>query len=446
MKDLVVDVFLWGKCIGALAWDYEKEVASFQYEDSFIRSGLDVSPITMPLSRGSSEIYQFLQNRNNCFHGLPGLIADSLPDKFGSEIINEWFISQGRDLSEVTPLDRLCYVGRRGMGALEFQPSKHLDGLDQSSKVHIEELTRFADTIYQNRENFQELLRQENKGIIDILKIGTSAGGAKPKAIIALNEQTSEIRSGQVEAPEGFNYWLLKFDGTSYSEGDKVTSNPRGIGNIEYAYYRMAVDSGICMMESRLLSDGDNNHFMTKRFDRSESGEKKHVLTLAGMAHFNRDQRFSYEDGFNVIRRLRLPYPDQEEFFRRMVFNVLSRNHDDHTKNHSFLMDKKGRWSLAPAYDLCYSYSPSGRWTNQHQMSIHGKRANFTYQDILSVGQHMGINKPEQILERTSHVISKWYRYAKDCGVCTNHAKQIQNNLLLLRGKQLSSFSSSLSM
>lgn len=430
---LFVDVKIWDMNVGSLTWNDQYNVAAFQYEPNFLSSGLDVSPIIMPLKKNSGDrVFQFLQNRNACFGGLPGLIADSLPDKFGTQIINEWFAANGMPDEQITPLDRLCYVGKRGMGALEFEPSKKFTNLEVASVLHIEELTKLADSIFSNRSSFQEKLIQENKEIIDILKVGTSAGGAKPKAIIAYNEQTGEVRSGQVKAPEGFGYWLLKFDGTTYSEHEKITNNPKGIGNIEYAYYRMARDCGINIMESRLLVEKEYCHFMTKRFDRLEDGSKLHVQTLAGIAHFNRDDRHSYEEAFGIMRKLKLNYPQMEEFFRRMVFNVVARNHDDHCKNHSFVMDRQGRWSLAPAYDLCYSYSPSGRWTNRHQMSLNGKQTDFTFKDLLETGIKAGINNPGEIIEKTVEIVSDWKEYAKDCGVKDVHAKQIESNLLLL--------------
>lgn len=430
---LIVDVKIWGKNVGSLIWNDKQNVAAFQYEPDFLSSRLDISPIMMPLKKSTGDrVYQFLQNRNACFGGLPGLIADSLPDKFGTQIINEWFAANGMPNEQITPLDRLCYVGKRGMGALEFEPSKKFTDLEASSVLHVEELTKLADSIFSNRNSFQEKLIQDNKEIIDILKVGTSAGGAKPKAIIAYNEQTGEVRSGQVKAPDGFTYWLLKFDGTTYSEHDKITNNPKGIGNIEYAYYRMACDCGINMMESRLLVEKEYSHFMTKRFDRLDNGEKIHVQTLAGIAHYDRDERHSYEEAFGIMRKMNLSYTQMEEFYRRMVFNVVARNHDDHCKNHSFLMDRQGRWSLAPAYDLCYSYSPSERLTSRHQMSLNGKQDNFTYQDLLVTGNKAGINNPGEIIEKVVEVVSRWDEYAKDCGVKEVHAKQIESNLLLL--------------
>ena len=400
------------------------------------RSGLDISPIIMPISQYRNTPYRFLENRTDCFKGLPGLFADSLPDTFGNQIINEWFASKGLSGEEITPLDRLCYVGKRGMGALEFEPSSPINGMNESSVLHIEELTELAKSVFTDRMAFQVQLRQEGRNILDILKVGTSAGGAKPKAIIAYNDITGEVRSGQVKAPEGFGYWLLKFDGGKYSEHTQITDNPQGIGNIEYAYHRMAKACGIDMMECRLLQEKESCHFMTRRFDRMENGEKIHVQTLAGLAHYDRDQRHSYEEIFRIMRQMNLPYPSQEELYRRMVFNVMGRNHDDHSKNFSFLMNRQGKWKLSPAYDLCYSYTPGGKWTNRHQLSLNGKQDNFTMEDLQKVGENMGIREHKQIIEKVQETVSYWHETAKDCGVKPEHADFIGKNLLLF-GKQL---------
>lgn len=446
MNNLIVDVNLWGKNVGALMWDKEAELALFQFEDKFLNSGFDLSPIVMPSEKSKDVVYSFSANKTNCFKGLPGLIADALPDAFGNQIINEWFASRGFSEEQITPLERLCYVGQRAMGALEFEPSSEIPGLDSSSQLHINDLTELAAEVFRNKEVFQAKLLNQDKNILDILKVGTSAGGAKPKAIIAYNDLTNEVRSGQVVAPKGFCYWLLKFDGGVYEEHSHITDNPKGIGNIEYAYYLMAKNAGIDMTECRLLHEGDSCHFMTKRFDRRDTGEKLHVQTLAGLAHFDRDQRHSYEQAFRVMRQMGLPYPQQEELFRRMVFNVVARNHDDHTKNHSFIMDKSGKWSLSPAYDLCYSYNPHGRWTNKHQMSINSKQDRFTYEDLQSVAKKMGIDKGKEIIGKVVDSVSRWDDFAKDAGVKGIHSKQIGSNLLLLEPKKLNSRENDISL
>ena len=432
MDELIVDVSIWNNYVGSLMWDKKNEVASFQYDDKFARIGFDLSPIVMPLHNSSGVVYQFLQNRNNCFMGLPGLVADALPDTFGNQIINEWFASRGFTGESITPLDRLCYIGKRAMGALEFEPSRVIPELSQSTKIYIDELTVLASEVFRNRAEFQSKLLRQDKKILDILKIGTSAGGAKPKAIIAYNESTNEVRSGQVTAPEGFTYWILKFDGGVYEEHSQITDNPKGIGNIEYAYYLMAKDAGLDMMECRLLRENDNSHFMTKRFDRTDSGEKLHIQTLAGITHYDRDQRHAYEQAFRLMRQMQLPYFQQEEFYRRMVFNIVTRNHDDHTKNHSFIMDSSGRWRLAPAYDVCYSYNPQGRWTKRHRMSVNGKQNGFTCDDLLTVADRMGINRGKEIIEKIIDTISTWDKFAQEAEVKAEHTKEIKSNFRII--------------
>ena len=430
MEDLIVDVKLWGRLVGSLVWDATTGMAVFEYDSAFRRNGIELAPLTMPLSLGNRP-FSFPTNRTECFKGLPGLIADALPDKFGNQIITEWFTRQGLPVGEITPLERLCYVGQRAMGALEFEPSKSSALLNESTEIYIDELTRLAEDIFTKREAFQERMFQEDKTILDILRVGTSAGGAKPKAIIAYNEQTNEVRSGQVKAPDGFGYWLLKFDGVTYSEHDSITVNPKGIGNVEYAYYKMAQACGIEMAECRLLTENSNHHFMTRRFDRTDSGNKIHMQTVAGLAHLDRDQRHSYEEVFGIIRKMNLPMEASLQLFRRMVFNVVARNNDDHTKNFSFLMDQQGRWKLAPAYDICYSYKPGGRWIGQHQLSLNGKQDGFTRLDLSTVGERMGIRRCGEIIDEVTHAVSKWRSIAQDCGVRGSHINEIEKNLLL---------------
>ena len=427
----VIQIYLWGDPVGAMSWDRERGYADFQFDDRFRRSGLDIAPLMMPLARTRGVVSFPANARTRCFSGLPGMIADALPDKFGSQLITEWFARQGKTEDMVTPLDRLCYVGKRAMGALEFVPATHVEGVNESTEIYIRELMDISESIFRERNKFQELIRQNDKTILDILKVGTSAGGAKPKAIIAYNEQTGEVRSGQVPAPEGFSYWLLKFDGGTYSEHHEITDNPRGIGNIEYAYHKMATACGISMSECRLLPEGDCNHFMTRRFDRTLSGEKIHMQTAAAIAHLDRDVRHSYEELFGVLRRLGLHYKDSEQLYRRMVFNVIARNHDDHTKNFSFLMDREGRWSLAPAYDLCYSYNPGGRWTSRHQLSLNGKTDGFTRGDLLAVAQAVGLRDADHIIEDVRASVAAWPDVAKDCLVRKEHIEAIGKTLLL---------------
>jgi len=404
-------------------------IGGLQFFDSFAKERLDIAPLTMPLDdivRGG-QVFSFPTHKNKTFKGLPGLLADSLPDDYGNAVIDEWFASKQMTVS-VTPIDRLLYIGKRGMGALEFEPAKQINALNESSKIEIEQLTLLAKQVLNQREDFSANLQKGGKNYIDILRVGTSAGGAKPKAIIAYNDETKEVRSGQVTAPAGFNYWLLKFDGI---ENKKLKDNPLGIGRIEYAYYKMATDCGVLMTECRLLCKNQYAHFMTKRFDRTDSGEKLHIQTLCGIAHFDRDERYSYEQIFQIMRRLYLSYSEMEQMYRRMVFNVVAHNHDDHTKNHSFIMDKTGKWSLAPAYDLCYSYSPSGKWTNLHQLSLNAKRDNFITADLLEVAAKMDIKNAKEIVQQVTTVVSQWEKYAQAVDVNPEYIKQIQKTLRL---------------
>ncbi len=427
--DRVIKVTLWGEEVAAVVWDGGRDVAVLEFFDSFIQSKYDLAPLTMPiedLQRGE-RIFSFPALSGKTFQGLPGLIADSLPDDYGNSVIDEWFSKKGLAMN-ITPVDRLMYIGKRGMGALEYEPVMAEPLLNESTTIEIAELAAIAGNILNEREKFKANLSENKKELIDVLKVGTSAGGAKPKAIIAYNEATNELRSGQVKAPAGFSYWLLKFDGV---EGGKIKDNPAGIGRIEYAYHKMAVDCGIRMTECRLWNEGQRAHFMTKRFDRNEEGEKIHIQTLCGIAHYDRDKRYSYEQVFQVMRKLYLPYPEMEQMYRRMIFNVMARNHDDHTKNHSFVMDKEGNWSLSPAYDLCYSYSPSGTWTRLHQLSVNGKRDEFTYNDLLEVAGKADIRNPREIVEQISEVIVRWKQYAIATEVPDNYTRQISENLIL---------------
>ena len=422
-------VTLWGKDVAAVIWDKNKEVAVIEFFESFVNERLDLAPLMIPMDdllRGDL-IFSFPALKTKTFKGLPGLLADSLPDDYGNSVIDEWFAAKGMSTA-VTPLDQLSYIGKRGMGALEFVPAINNKELNDSSRIDMDEMTELAKQILNQRESFTANLQSETKAIKDILRVGTSAGGAKPKAIIAYNEITKEVRSGQVKAPKGFDYWLLKFDGV---EDNKQKDNPLGIGRIEYAYYGMAVDCGIKMSECRLLHEGEYAHFMTKRFDRMNTYEKIHTQTLCAIAHFDRDERYAYEQIFQTMRRLNLPYADMEQMYRRMVFNVVARNHDDHTKNHSFIMNRAGYWSLAPAYDLCYSYSPSGKWTSQHQLSINGKRDNFVKDDLLQVAQKADVKNAKDIIQQTIYVVSNWEIYAKAAAVKPEHISNIQRNLYI---------------
>ncbi|MDR2585595.1 MAG: type II toxin-antitoxin system HipA family toxin [Prevotellaceae bacterium] len=430
--DTVLEVTIWNEKVGAVVWDKEKEIAVFEFFDSFSRLNWDIAPLVMPLEevRKSDRIYHFPSHKGKTFKGLPGLLADSLPDDFGNLVIDEWLASKGLNPETFTPIERLCYIGKRGMGALEYEPVVHDKYLNESSIIEVSKLAKAAQEVLHSKEAFRAHLKDKDPAIQHILKVGTSAGGVKPKAIIAWNEKSGEVRSGQVQAPEGFGYWLLKFDGT---QDGKIGDHPFGIGNIEYAYYKMALACGINMAECRLFHDGNQAHFMTKRFDRTDNGDRLHTQTLCAIAHFDRDEPHSYEQAFQVMRRLGLPYTDFEQLYRRMVFNVVCRNHDDHTKNHSFIMNTTGTWRLSPAYDLCYSFSDTGKWTRQHQMSLNNKRNDFSPADLLAVAGNMGIKSAKKIIAQIVDVASHWGDYAKEAGVKKEHSQMIKGNLRILK-------------
>lgn len=405
-------------------WNENTESAIFEYEPSFERLGLNLSPILMPLNPHRS--YQFTSISKDTFMGLPGLLADALPDAYGKALLDRWLATIGRSFAN--PVERLCYQGKRSMGALEFEPAQDTF-LEKDTKIEIDSLVEVAREALNQKSKLDTNLSQDRKeALINIIKVGTSAGGQRAKAVIAYNEKTQEVRSGQIDAPEGFEHWLLKLDGvTNHELGD-----PKFYGLIEYAYYLMAKDAGIDMMPCRILQENGRSHFMTKRFDRIGGKEKLHMQTLCGIAHYDYKmlRSYSYEQAFQVMRQMRLPYIQAEEMFRRMVFNVVARNQDDHTKNISFLMDKTGKWRLSPAYDISWSYNPEGKWTSQHQMSINNKWTDFTMSDLLSVASSMNVKAPRDIIEKTIEIVAHWPDYAIPLEIPKETIRAINSTLI----------------
>jgi serine/threonine-protein kinase HipA len=422
----VAEVRLWGRTIGAVSLEEGARISAFQYDPAFLASGIELAPITMPLS---PRIYQFPSLPEVSFHGLPGLLADSLPDKFGNALIDAWLATQGRRPENFNAVERLCYIGVRGMGALEFAPTRG-PPLQRSAKVQVDELVKLASQVLTHRASLQVSFApgRRHEGLQEMLRVGTSAGGARAKAIVAWNRDTNEVRSGQVKAPAGFDYWLLKFDGVSANK-DKELEDPKGYTVIEYAYALMAADAGIEMSECRLMEEGGRRHFMTRRFDRLSDGGKLHMQSLAALAHFdfNSAGAYSYEQAFDAIKRLGLSMHVREQQFRRMLFNVVARNQDDHVKNIAFLMDKAGSWSLSPAFDVTYAYNPTGLWTSRHQMTINGKADDFTREDFDAVAQVAGLKRgrPETILSEVMDTVREWTRYAKAAGVLVSQRDEI---------------------
>ncbi len=425
-------VNLWGRTIGAVSLGSDAATATFEYDPAFAESGIEIAPLTMPLS---GQLYSFPALRPETFHGLPGLLADSLPDRFGNALIDAWLARSGRTPDSFNAVERLCYTGSRGMGALEYAPALRL-GVSGSASLEIERLVELASEVLTHRNNLQAWFHNEGKELAlkEILRVGTSAGGARAKAVIAWNPKTNEVRSGQVKAGKGFEYWLLKFDGVSGNR-DKELEDPKGYGAIEYAYYQMALDAGITMTPCSLFEENGRRHFMTKRFDRLKDGGKLHMQSLCGIAHydFNQAGAYGYEQALQVIRRLGLPMVSVEEQFRRMVFNIVARNQDDHVKNIAFLMDKSGNWSLAPAFDMTYSYQPEGKWTSTHQMTINGKRSGFLPDDFKACAKSASMKRgrAETIIAEVQEVVRRWHDYAEESRVHPRQRDKIARTLRL---------------
>ncbi len=419
-------VKLWGQIVGAIAWNAEKELATFEYDPKFDLEKYAVSPIKIP---NKNRIYSFPELRNiDTFKGLPGLLADSLPDKYGKELINVWLAQNGRPENSLNPVELLCFMGKRGMGALEFEPNIQPD--TKSYTLELSGLIETTKKLLQKKQNVQ--LHTTNKmrdTMLDVLKMGTSAGGARPKAIIAYNEQTGEIKSGQALTEIGFEHWLIKFDGVNDTQFGSTT----GYGRVEMAYYQMATEFGIEMMECKLIEESDRAHFMTKRFDRNQANKKLHVQTFCALQHYDFQSiySFSYEQLFQVMRSLRLSYAEAEQMFKRMVFNVIARNCDDHTKNFSFLMDQNGKWKLAPAYDICHAYRPGSDWVSQHNLSINGKRKDFVLADFISIAEQNSIRNPKKILAECLEIVDNWEKYANQYEVETKLKEAISQTLIL---------------
>jgi serine/threonine-protein kinase HipA len=405
-------VKIWGETAGAVAWNAETGLASFEYDPKFITTKIDLAPLKMPIANSNKRIFSFQELRDiKTFKGLPGLLADVLPDNFGNQLINSWLAQQGRPENSMNPVELLCFIGTRGMGALEFEPSQ-LKSNKRAFDIEVDDLIKISQKMLSKRDRFEANLNDdEQQAMLEILKIGTSAGGARPKAIIAYNEKTGQVKSGQTIAPKGFEHWLIKLDTVS----DVQFGESTGYGRIEMAYYLMAKACEIEMMESRLMEENGRAHFMTKRFDREGGAQKHHIQTFCAMQHFDFNQitSFSYEQLFQTMRLLRLPYPQAEQMFRRMVFNIMARNCDDHTKNFAFRLKKEGEWELAPAYDICFAYRPESDWVSQHNLSINGKRAHITREDLLIVAKSMNIKKANIIINEIREIVKHWNNFAE---------------------------------
>ena len=421
----VAKVNMYGMPVGTFQWDEQYEIVRFEYDRSFVGRGLEPSPLMMPVREG--RIYSFGDLDKETFKGLPGMLADSLPDTYGRALFDKWLTLTGRTSSN--PIETLCFLGKRCMGALEFEPAMDIN-YDKNAKFEIDSLVNVANEALSQKSSFGVNLNNDKKtAIAEIIRLGTSAGGQRAKAIIAYNKATGEVRSGQVEAPSGFDYYLIKLDGVSATAGLKETGNH---GRLEYSFYKLAKECSIEMTECSLIEENGRAHFLTKRFDR-ENGKKIHMQTLCGIAHFDYrlHRAYSYEQAFYVMRALRLQYSEAQEMFRRMVFNVVVRNQDDHTKNISFLMDESGKWRLSPAYDMGYAYNPNGRWTATHQMSVNGKFDDITCDDLLVFANRNHIKEAVEIIDEVREAVSHWPEIARECGVSSETIHAIYSNMLI---------------
>lgn len=429
------EVKIWGKLVGAVAWIEAAGYATFEYDPKFKQLGLDLAPLKMPVDTSVNKFTfpELRKDKNSAydtFKGLPGLVADALPDRYGNQLINMWLAQQGRPQDSMNPVELLCFIGTRGIGALEFEPAIFKENR-RTFSVEIDSLVDIAKKMLNQREAFTtNLNKNEEHAVLEILKIGTSAGGARPKAVIAWNEKTGEVKSGQTRSPKDFEHWIIKLDGVS----DVQTGVNKGYGRVEMAYYNMATECGIEMMQSRLLEENDRAHFMTKRFDREDGETKHHIQTFCALKHFdyNMINSFSYEQLFQCMRELKLTYKDAEQMFRRMVFNVIARNCDDHTKNFSFRLKQGGKWELAPAYDMCHAYRPGSEWVSQHALSINGKRTDITRSDLLAIGKSIRCKRAPEIVDEINVHVNNWKRFADEVKVQPRLRDEIAGTLLNL--------------
>jgi len=425
-------VKIWGALAGAVAWDERTGIATFEYDADFKKRNWDLSPLKMPI-QSARNIFRFpelKQDRNSpldTYKGMPGLLADVLPDKYGNQLINMWLAQNGREPNSMNPVEMLCFIGTRGMGAMEFEPAA-LKESKRTFSIEMDSLVDIAKKMLSEKSSLKTNLKKEDEdAMMEILKIGTSAGGARPKAVIAYNEKTGEVRSGQTNAPKGFEHWLLKLDGVS----DVQFSASSGYGRVEMAYYNMALACGIIMMPSMLLEENGRAHYMTKRFDREDGDIKHHIQTLCAINHYdyNAVNSFSYEQLFQTMRELRLTYHEAEQMFRRMVFNVISRNCDDHTKNFAFRLRKDAQWELAPAYDVCHAYQPNHQWVSQHALSVNGKRKSISKNDLLLVGKSISCKHAATIIDEIEDTVLNWKKFANEVGVSSKLSAAIDASI-----------------
>lgn len=422
----VVEVRIWGKAVGAVALDPKLGYYAFEYQPAFLGSGIELAPLTMPLT-SANEPFVFPDLPELTYRRLPGLLADALPDDFGNTLIDAWMATRGVDRSQITPLDRLAYMGKRGLGALEFKPTRGPRNTRPSTAIRLSSLVESARRAVQGEIDTDA---HAEAALAQIIQVGTSAGGARAKAVVSWNPSTGELRAGQFDVQTGFEHWLIKFDGVGTDERLGVS---RDYGRIEYAYHLMALAAGIEMSSCRLLEENGRAHFMTKRFDR-DGNAQHHLQTLCGLAHLDYRQKATHDASqlLLVIQRLQLPYVALEETFRRIAFNVMAANCDDHTKNISFLLRQGAGWELAPAYDVTHAYNPQGEWTYQHLMAVNRKFTEISKNDLMIVADQFGVGTAGKILTQVSDALSAWPDFATQANVSASEIARVKDHHRLL--------------
>ena len=422
-------VNLWGTTIGYVSMEKTERFARFEYDPDFVGFGIEPAPLQMPLRE--RHVYQFPELQPRAFHGLPGLLADSLPDKYGHRLIDIWLAQTGRRAEDFNAVDRLCYTGARGIGALEYEPATGADAA-KDRLLEVEDLVRLASLAFASKEALDTRLASDmdEQGLLDILSVSTSAGGARAKAVIAFDPETQQVRSGQLDLPDNFEHWLIKFDGVEFS-GDWGIADPKGYGLLEFSYYEIARECGIDMMESRVFEENGRSHFMTRRFDRGDDGRKKFVQTLGAIAHFDYYESglYSYEQVIMTMRRLGMSQASIEEQVRRTIFNLVGCNQDDHVKNISFIMDRQGAWQLSPAYDMCHAEGSD--FTRFHQLSLNGKTSDFSIADVKHLEDYAGLpqGRGKRILEQVVDAFAGWERRADKLQIPPPLVEHVQRTL-----------------
>jgi serine/threonine-protein kinase HipA len=424
MSTRAIEVRIWGQTVGAVALDPESGYYAFQYTPAWRRSGVELAPLMMPLT-ARQEVFVF-PSLPESYKRLPAMLSDALPDDFGNALIDSWMATHGVSKASITPLDRLAYMGKRGMGALEFSPARGTQR-ESAQPLAMQKLVAIARNVVHGTLVGDA---HAKAAIANIIKVGTSAGGARAKAVVAWNPKTDELRSGQFDVAAGFEHWLLKFDGVGK---DFELGTSGGYGRIEYAYYLMAQSAGIGMSACRLLEENDRAHFMTRRFDRDGNG-KHHLQSLCAMAHLDYKQRetHAYEQLFLTINQLDLDAAASVQAFRRMAFNVMARNCDDHAKNFGFILRQGQTWQLAPAYDVTHAHNPRGEWTAHHLMSVNGKFDHILRSDLLTLASRFSIPHASRVLDEVAAALRRWPEFAAQAGLSEDRVREIERDFQIV--------------